>query len=99
MCSNAGCGTVHLCVKKFNQVTRLEYSEAQKTVTLGLRKAPEKTAVGFRQAANKLAIIIELLLGDIPDRKIFNEVMMRKSLEPYLEVNFLKYFYLIYQLI
>ncbi|CAH1396593.1 unnamed protein product [Nezara viridula] len=68
------------------KVTRLEYSEAQKTVTLGLRKAPEKTAVGFRQAANKLAIIIELLLGDIPDRKIFNEVMMRKSLEPYLEL-------------
>jgi 26S proteasome regulatory subunit N3 len=33
-----------------------------------LRKAPQRKALGFRQRANKLLVIVQLLMGDIPDR-------------------------------
>lgn len=52
-----------------------------------MRKAPESCALGFRQAANKLFICVELLLGDIPEKKYFKEYKLRNSLEPYLNVS------------
>ncbi|KFW80978.1 26S proteasome non-ATPase regulatory subunit 3, partial [Manacus vitellinus] len=47
---------------------QLEYSEARRTMTNALRKAPQHTAVGFKQTVHKLLIVVELLLGEIPDR-------------------------------
>ena len=49
---------------------QLEYSEAHKHLIQALRKAPQQTAVGFRQAVQKLAVVVELLLGDIPERQV-----------------------------
>lgn len=65
---------------------RLEYSEAHTNLVQALRKAPQTTAVGFRQAVQKLVVTVELLLGDIPDRLIFKEAAMRSSLQPYFEL-------------
>lgn len=65
---------------------RLEYSEAHTNLVQALRKAPQTTAVGFRQAVQKLVVTVELLLGDIPDRLLFREAAMRIALQPYFEL-------------
>lgn len=65
---------------------QLEYSEAHKHLIQALRKAPQQTAVGFRQSVQKLAVVVELLLGDIPERQIFRQAIMRKALAPYLQL-------------
>lgn len=62
---------------------QLDYSEAHKNLLQAIRKAPESSAVGFRQTVYKLAITVELLLGDIPDRSLFRQPQLRKSLAPY----------------
>ncbi|MGH0134022.1 UNVERIFIED_CONTAM: hypothetical protein FKN15_052611 [Acipenser sinensis] len=59
---------------------QLEYSEARRTLTNALRKAPQHTAVGFKQT---LLIVVELLLGEIPDRLQFRQPSLKRSLMPY----------------
>mmetsp|Transcript_9915 Transcript_9915/g.12314 ORF Transcript_9915/g.12314 Transcript_9915/m.12314 type:complete len:100 (-) Transcript_9915:671-970(-) len=54
------------------KAVQLEYSEAQASLIHCLRKAPEVGAVGFRIQAQKLLIIVELLMGEIPNRQVFN---------------------------
>lgn len=51
-----------------------------------LRKAPQNAAVGFRQTVQKLIIVVELLLGNIPDRQIFRQASLRRSLAPYFQL-------------
>ncbi|XP_078036863.1 regulatory particle non-ATPase 3 [Augochlora pura] len=65
---------------------RLEYSAAHKYLVQALRKAPQSTAVGFRQTVQKLAVTVELLLGDIPERQIFRQAAMRRALAPYFQL-------------
>ncbi|ANB12458.1 proteasome regulatory particle lid subunit RPN3 [Sugiyamaella lignohabitans] len=66
---------------------QLNYSSAFEQVTAAIRKAPQTSlAVGFLQAANKLSIVVELLMGDIPDRSIFFQPTLEKSLVPYFDV-------------
>ncbi|KAI5607243.1 26S proteasome non-ATPase regulatory subunit 3, partial [Silurus asotus] len=62
---------------------QLEYTEARKTLTNALRKAPQHTAVGFKQTVHKLLIVVELLLGEIPDRLQFRQPSLKRSLMPY----------------
>ncbi|NWI56023.1 PSMD3 ATPase, partial [Calyptomena viridis] len=62
---------------------QLEYSEARRTMTNALRKAPQHTAVGFKQTRAKLLIVVELLLGEIPDRLQFRQPSLKRSLMPY----------------
>lgn len=88
---------------------QLEYSEARRTLTNALRKAPQHTAVGFKQTVSvrlrlcsplsfccwsceswlcvrqvhKLLIVVELLLGEIPDRLQFRQPSLKRSLMPY----------------
>uniref|UniRef100_A0A6M2DF19 Probable 26S proteasome non-ATPase regulatory subunit 3 n=1 Tax=Xenopsylla cheopis TaxID=163159 RepID=A0A6M2DF19_XENCH len=68
------------------KAARLEYSAAHKHLVQGMRKAPQTAAVGFRQTAQKLAIVVELLLGDIPERQIFRQSALRRSLAPYFQL-------------
>jgi len=65
---------------------QLEYSESFKSLVQSLRKAPQVSGLGFRQCVQKLAIVVELLLGDIPDRSTFRQAQLRKSLEPYFQL-------------
>lgn len=65
---------------------RLEYSAAHKHLLQAMRKAPQNTAVGFRQTVQKFLIVVELLLGDIPERQIFRQASMRHSLASYFQL-------------
>ena len=51
-----------------------------------IRKAPQQSAIGFRQTAHKFAIVVQLLLGEIPDRSIFRESILSKPLLPYFKL-------------
>ncbi len=51
-----------------------------------IRKAPQHSAVGFKQTANKFLIVVQLLLGEIPDRATFRDPILKKSLMPYLRL-------------
>ena len=65
---------------------QLEYSEARKNLLQAIRKAPQHKALGFKQIVQKLAITVELLLGDIPDRALFREPTLRRCLVPYFQL-------------
>lgn len=65
---------------------QLQYSDAHKRLLQAMRKAPQHTAVGFKQTVQKFAITVELLLGDIPDKAIFRHPTMRKTLQPYFQL-------------
>ncbi|TPX37409.1 hypothetical protein SmJEL517_g00465 [Synchytrium microbalum] len=66
---------------------QLDYTEANRSLQQAIRKAPQTSAAaGFQQAVNKLAIIVQLLTGDIPERSIFRQPMLRKALLPYFEI-------------
>ncbi len=63
---------------------QLNYTEAHGHLTAATRKAPSTpSAVGFSQTATKLLLVVELLMGDIPDRAIFRQPTLELSLHPY----------------
>lgn len=68
------------------KAARLEYSVAHKHLVQAMRKAPQNAAIGFRQTVQKLAVVVELLLGDIPERQIFRQAALRRSLAPYFQL-------------
>ncbi|KAI8816805.1 proteasome regulatory subunit C-terminal-domain-containing protein [Fimicolochytrium jonesii] len=66
---------------------QLDYTASHRHLLQAIRKGPTSPAsAGFQQAVNKLAIIVQLLMGEIPDRAIFRQPMLRKSLVPYLQI-------------
>lgn len=65
---------------------QLDYTEAYRCLLGAIRKAPQNTAHGFRQIVHKLACIVQLLMGEIPERSIFREPDLKKPLEPYLRL-------------
>ncbi|GJQ66948.1 Rpn3 [Trypoxylus dichotomus] len=65
---------------------RLEYSVAHKHLVQAMRKAPQNAAIGFRQTVQKFLIVVELLLGDIPERQVFRQTSMRHSLGSYFQL-------------
>jgi len=69
---------------KINAV-QLHYSDAEENLSQALRKCP-KAAVGFRQTTTKLLCIVQLLMGDIPERSMFFEKDLNKSLFPYFKL-------------
>ncbi|CAK7201848.1 26S proteasome non-ATPase regulatory subunit [Sporothrix eucalyptigena] len=63
---------------------QLNYTEAHEHLTAATRKAPSSpSAVGFSQTATKLLLVVELLMGDIPDRAIFRQATLEQALHPY----------------
>jgi 26S proteasome regulatory subunit N3 len=66
---------------------QLNYSEAHENLISATRKAPSSyTASGFYQAATKLLVVVELLMGDIPDRAIFRQPSLERAMQPYLQI-------------
>ncbi|TKY84829.1 hypothetical protein EX895_005909 [Sporisorium graminicola] len=45
-----------------------------------------QTAAGFLQTAHKFLVVVELLMGEIPERSIFRTPVLRKALAPYMEI-------------
>ncbi|XP_031130761.1 probable 26S proteasome non-ATPase regulatory subunit 3 [Ipomoea triloba] len=64
---------------------QLEYTDAKESLLQAARKAPT-AALGFRVQCNKWAVIVRLLLGEIPERTVFMQKGMEKALRPYFEL-------------
>jgi len=66
---------------------QLNYSEAHSHLQQAVRRAPTATvAPGFLQTVYKLFIVVELLMGDIPERSVFRQPVLKKALGPYLQI-------------
>ncbi|BGO94072.1 hypothetical protein NBRC10512_003705 [Rhodotorula toruloides] len=67
---------------------QLNYTTAHTSLEQAIRRAPSdlRAAPGFFQHAYKLHVLVTLLMGDIPERKIFREVVLKNALRPYLEI-------------
>ncbi|KAL8492534.1 hypothetical protein ACS0TY_023935 [Phlomoides rotata] len=64
---------------------QLEYTDAKDSLLQATRKVPIY-ALGFRVQCNKWAIIVCLLLREIPERTVFMQKWMEKALRPYFEL-------------
>lgn len=66
---------------------QLSYTEAHEHLIGATRKSPSTpSAGGFYQAASKLLVVVELLMGDIPDRAIFRQASLEHAMQPYLSL-------------
>ncbi|GER42348.1 26S proteasome non-ATPase regulatory subunit [Striga asiatica] len=73
------------CIAFFIRTIQLEYTDAKESLLQAARKAPI-SALGFRVQCNKWAVIVRLLLGEIPERTVFMQKGMEKALRPYFEL-------------
>ena len=64
---------------------QLDYSEASTHLVQSLRKAPS-SAIGFRHTVHKLSTVVQLLLGNIPERQLFLQSANKEALAPYFEL-------------
>lgn len=63
-----------------------DYVDSYKRLMWAARKAPQEVGVAFLKEVNKLTIIVQLLMGEIPERTLFNQEEFKHSLKPYLEL-------------
>jgi 26S proteasome regulatory subunit N3 len=68
------------------QAIKLEYSDSYHQLVQALRKAPQEHSQGFSTDALKLQCIVQLLMGEVPERSFFNtgSSAARAALRPYL---------------
>lgn len=63
---------------------QLQYTEAHSHLIGATRKSPtSQCARGFYQASHKLLVVVELLMGDIPDRAVFRQPALERAMHPY----------------
>lgn len=66
---------------------QLNYTEAHTHLQHAIRRAPSETvAPGFMQTVYKYFVVVELLMGDIPERSVFRRPVLRKALGPYSQL-------------
>ncbi|CAO3656321.1 unnamed protein product [Mucor hiemalis] len=66
---------------------QLDYTSAHTYLTQAIRKAPQNNVTaGFQQTTNKFFIVVQLLMGEIPERSLFRQPILKKSLVPYLAI-------------
>lgn len=66
---------------------QLDYTASHHYLLQAVRKAPQSTAsAGFQQAVNKWAVIVQLLMGEIPERSVFRNPLLKQSLIPYFHI-------------
>lgn len=63
-----------------------KYAEAYDYLQQALRKAPSQGAKGFRVAVLKLSVIVQLLMGEIPERPLFRQKGVIVPLAPYMQL-------------
>ena len=51
------------------EAIQMNYSDSYNHLSSSFRKAPEKTGEGFKNLVNKYLILVQLLMGEIPDIK------------------------------
>ena len=75
----------HLYYRGLIQAMQLEYTDAHQKLIQALRKAPrDKQANGFRLTVQRLAIVVQLLMAEVPERSVFNHPDLGIALKPYL---------------
>lgn len=66
---------------------QLSYTEAHEHLVSATRKSPTTgPATGFYQQATKFLIVVELLMGDIPERSLFRQTALELALHPYFKL-------------
>jgi 26S proteasome regulatory subunit N3 len=66
---------------------QLDYAEAYRHLQQAIVKAPQAPATaGFLQTVHKFSILVQLLMGEMPDHSIFRQSFFRRSLRPYFEL-------------
>jgi len=75
----------HFYLGRINAI-QLSYTDAYRNLQQALRKGPREAAKGFRSIVTKFLVIVQLLLGEIPERTIFRTKGIIHSLDPYLQV-------------
>eukprot|EP01090_Pellita_catalonica_P015441 TRINITY_DN4195_c0_g1_i2.p1 TRINITY_DN4195_c0_g1~~TRINITY_DN4195_c0_g1_i2.p1 ORF type:complete len:401 (+),score=80.97 TRINITY_DN4195_c0_g1_i2:349-1551(+) len=65
---------------------QLDYTDSFTCLQEAIAKAPQNGARGFRQTVHKLSCIVQLLMGDIPERAIFRTKGLKGVLKPYLRL-------------
>ncbi|RAL39761.1 hypothetical protein DM860_003294 [Cuscuta australis] len=65
---------------------QLEYTDAKECFLQAAQRAPVSTALGFRAQCIKWAVLVHLLLGEIPERTVFMQKGLEKALRPYFEL-------------
>ncbi|TFL04701.1 PCI domain-containing protein [Pterulicium gracile] len=84
--SNAQCARYYYYLGRIKAV-QLNYTAAHTDLQQAIRRAPPpKVAPGFYQAVHKLVIVVELLMGDIPQRSVFRHPVLEKALTGYFEI-------------
>ena len=69
------------------KAVKLDYTDAHTNLQQAIRRAPQpKAAPGFYQAVHKLFIVVELLMGDIPERGLFRHPVLEKALSSYFDI-------------
>lgn len=69
------------------KAVQLDYTAAHTNLQQAIRRAPApKLAPGFYQAVHKLFVVVELLMGDIPERSLFRHPVLEKALRGYFEI-------------
>lgn len=63
---------------------QLQYTDAHGHLIGASRKSPSShSARGFYQSSHKMLVVVELLMGDIPDRAIFRQPALERAMHPY----------------
>ncbi|TFK26631.1 diphenol oxidase-A2 [Coprinopsis marcescibilis] len=84
--SNAQYARYHFYLGRIKAV-QLDYSDAHANLQQAIRRAPPgKIAPGFYQAVHKYFVVVELLMGDIPDRALFRHPVLEKALSAYFDI-------------
>lgn len=66
---------------------QLDYTSAHTYLTQAIRKAPQNNVTaGFQQTVYKFFIVVQLLMGEIPERSVFRQAVLKKALVPYLHI-------------
>ncbi len=52
------------------QALQLEYADAYRRLSWAARKAPQDAAPSFNLVVTKLTILVQLLMGEIPERSV-----------------------------
>jgi 26S proteasome regulatory subunit N3 len=66
---------------------QLDYSSSHRYILQAIRKVPTSpNTIGFQQTTQKLSVIVQLLMGEIPERAIFHQETLSTALAPYLQI-------------
>ncbi|ELR18187.1 proteasome (prosome, macropain) 26S subunit, non ATPase, 32, putative [Acanthamoeba castellanii str. Neff] len=65
---------------------QLDYTGAYTYLQEAIRRAPSNCATGFRVTVHKVAVIVQLLMGEIPERSVFRTSGLKVALRPYLKL-------------